>query len=65
MLILAGGIVGALLACLQLFSPGQQPGVPGYAFDPVLISYAYFEKDGIQVSMSLCIDYIHYFSDTS
>lgn len=27
-----------------------RPQLPGYMFEPVLISYSYFEKDAIQVS---------------
>lgn len=29
----------------------SRPQLPDYMFDPVLISYSYFEKDAIQVSL--------------
>jgi hypothetical protein len=57
-ILIAGGIAGALICNLQKSNSGlghqhfvkHKLSLPTYAYDPVLISYAYFEKDGIQVS---------------
>ena len=42
-------LLAAAVLMWRLKYPGSAPAVHPYVADPVLISYAYFEKDAVQV----------------